>query len=101
MGTVHAQTRIGLGVAALLLLHVALALWAVSGKSVTSDEILHVTGGYFYNKFGDYRIQPENGNLPQRIAALPAWLMDAPPPPLADNIYWRTSDASVIGHQFF
>jgi 4-amino-4-deoxy-L-arabinose transferase-like glycosyltransferase len=89
------------GVAALILLHVALALWAVSGKSVTADEILHVTGGYFYNKFNDYRIQPENGVMPQRVAALPAVLMGAPPPPLADNIYWRTSDASVIGHQLF
>lgn len=89
------------GVAALLALHAGLALWAVSGKSVTADEILHVTGGYFYNRFGDYRIHPENGILPQRWAALPAVLMDAPPPPLAGNIYWQTSDASVVGHQFF
>ena len=87
--------------AAILALHVALALWAVSGKSVTADEILHLTGGYFFNKYGDYRIQPENGNLPQRVAGLPAWLMNAPPPPLQDNLYWRTSSPSVIGHQCF
>lgn len=93
--------KIAVGVAALLVLHVTLALWAVSGKSVTADEILHVTGGYLYNRFGDYRIHPENGNLPQRWAALPAWLMEAPPPKLADNPYWRTSDASPVGHQFF
>lgn len=93
--------KIAVGVTALLVLHVTLALWAVSGKSVTADEILHLTGGYLYNKFGDYRIHPENGNLPQRWAALPAWLMDAPPPKLEDNPYWRTSDASVVGHQFF
>lgn len=93
--------KIAVGVTALLVLHVTLALWAVSGKSVTADEILHLTGGYLYNKFGDYRIHPENGNLPQRCAALPAWLMDAPPPKLEDNPYWRTSDASVVGHQFF
>lgn len=86
---------------ALLVMHIGLALWAVSGESVTADELLHLTGGYFYNKFGDYRIQPENGNLPQRVAALPAWLMNAPPPPLANNVYWRTSDGSVVGHQFF
>lgn len=89
------------GVAALLLLHVALALWAVAGKSVTADEILHVTGGYLYHKYGDYRIQPENGNLPQRLAGLPAFLLDAPPPPMAGNPYWRTSDSPVVGHQFF
>ncbi|MBI2498164.1 MAG: glycosyltransferase family 39 protein [Opitutae bacterium] len=92
---------IAAGVAALLALHAGLALWAASRESVTADEILHVTGGYFYNRFGDYRIQPENGNLTQRWVALPAWLMQAPPPPLADNIYWRTSDQSVIGYQFF
>ncbi|HVZ63900.1 MAG TPA: glycosyltransferase family 39 protein [Lacunisphaera sp.] len=89
------------GVAALLLLHVGLALWAAAKESVTADELLHLTGGYFYNKYGDYRIQPENGNLPQRVAGLPAWLMGAPPPRLEDNIYWRTSDGSVVGHQFF
>lgn len=88
-------------VAALLLLHVALAVWAVSHKSVTADEILHVTGGYFYNRYGDYRIQPENGVLPQRWAGLPANLLGAPSPPLDHNVYWRTSDAQVLGHQFF
>lgn len=89
------------GVAGLLALHAFLALWAASHESVTADEILHVTGGYFYNQFGDYRIQPENGNLAQRWVALPAWLMDAPPPPLTDNIYWRGSEGSVVGYQFF
>jgi 4-amino-4-deoxy-L-arabinose transferase-like glycosyltransferase len=90
-----------LAVAALLALHFALAVWAVSHKSVTADEILHVTGGYLFNRYGDFRIQPENGVLPQRWAALPANLLDAPPPPITDNIYWRTSEAQVIGYQFF
>jgi len=35
-------------------------------KSVTHDEIVHVTAGYSYWRFNDYRLQPENGNLPQR-----------------------------------
>ncbi|HEX7631433.1 MAG TPA: glycosyltransferase family 39 protein, partial [Lacunisphaera sp.] len=89
------------GVIALLALHVGLALWAAAKETVTSDEIFHVTGGYFYNKYGDYRVQPENGNLPQRVAGLPAVLMGAPTPPLADNIYWKTSDGQVISHQLF
>lgn len=101
MRTERPSWTIWTGATTLLLLHVGLALWAVSGKSVTADEILHLTGGYFYNRFDDYRIQPENGNLPQRMAALPAVLLGAPSPPLADNIYWRTSDGSVIGHQLF
>ncbi len=97
----HPRWLVAAGVAALLALHAGLALWAASGESVTADEILHVTGGYFYNRYGDYRIQPENGNLTQRWVALPAWLMSAPPPPLADNLYWRTSAGSVVGYQFF
>src|SRR4051794_20106441 len=67
------------GVAALLILHVGLALWSVSHKSVTADEILHLTGGFFYDRYGDYRTQPENGNLPQRVAGLPAALSGAKP----------------------
>ena len=90
-----------LAVAAVLALHVGLALWAAAGESVTADEILHITGGYFYDRDGDFRLQPENGVLPQRWAALPLWLDGAPSPPLDNNIYWRTSDASVIGHQLF
>ena len=90
-----------LAVAAVLVLHVGLALWSVAGESVTADEILHITGGYFYNRDGDFRLQPENGVLPQRWAALPMWLSGTPSPPLENNIYWRTSDASVIGHQLF
>ena len=46
------------------------SLWE---KSVTHDEIAHVTAGYSYWRFNDYRLQPENGNLPQRVAALPCW----------------------------
>ena len=69
-----------LAVAALLAIHAALALFAVSGKSVTHDEILHVTAGYAYGKLDDYRLHPENGILPQRWAALPA-VFEAPPWP--------------------
>jgi 4-amino-4-deoxy-L-arabinose transferase-like glycosyltransferase len=89
------------GVLALLALHVGLALRAVSGKSVTVDEIFHVTGGYFYDKFGDYRIHPDNGVLPQRLHALPAVLAGAKPPRLENNEYWRTSDIYVMSYQFF
>jgi hypothetical protein len=89
------------GVAALLALHAGLALWAVAGKSTTADEILHVTGGYAYWHFDDYRLHPENGILPQRWAAIPAALTQPPFPKLEDNPYWKTSEVQPIGHQFF
>lgn len=58
-------------VSSLLAIHLVLAFTGVLGRSVTSDETGHLTAGYSYWKFGDYRLQPENGNLPQRWAAMP------------------------------
>lgn len=90
-----------LAVAALLALHAVLAIWGAAGKSVTHDEILHVTGGYSYWRFDDYRLHPENGILPQRWAALPA-LVHAPPfPELEGNPYWKGSESAPLGHAFF
>lgn len=88
-------------VTVLLALHWLLAVASKARESVTADELAHLTGGFTYWQFNDYRIQPENGNLPQRWAALPAWLEGAKFPALPDNAYWRTSDAWVLGHQFF
>ena len=87
-------------VAALLGLHYALAVGSKLHESTTSDELVHLTGGFTFNHFRDYRLHPENGILPQRVAALPATLAGAKFPTL-DQTYWRTSDAWVLGHQFF
>lgn len=93
--------RIRVGVIALLAVHAVIALWSAAGRSVAVDEIFHVTGGYVFDRFGDFRIQPENGVLPQRCHGLPAVLLGAKPPPMAGNEYWRTSDLYVISYQFF
>jgi len=87
-------------VALLLALHFALAVCSKLHESTTSDELVHLTGGYTYWKFNDYRIHPENGNLPQRWVALPAWLAGSKFPGL-DQEYWRKSDSWVMGHEFF
>jgi hypothetical protein len=93
--------RIGLAVAVVLVLHVGIALWAAAKESVTADEILYVTGGYYIDRFGDYRIQPENGVLPQRLHGLAAIWTGATHPPLEHNEYWRTSSNLVNSYQFF
>lgn len=85
----------------LLALHWLLAVGSKFQESVTADELAHLTGGMSYWQLNDYRIQPENGNLPQRWAALPAWLEGARFPELAGQKDWRTSDAWVLGHRFF
>ena len=81
-------------------LHAVLAVTAMADKSMTADEIAHLTAGHAYNTRGDYRLQPENGNLPQRLAALPLTLAGDPLPP-ASLETWRTADVWKYGHAFF
>lgn len=80
--------------------HFALAVYGSANKSATYDEMAHVTGGYAYWKFADYRIQPENGNWSQRIVALPVVLRGAEFPSLNQDA-WTTSDFWAISRQFF
>ncbi|MSU66208.1 MAG: phospholipid carrier-dependent glycosyltransferase [Opitutus sp.] len=84
----------------LALAHAVLALTATVEKSMTSDEIAHLTAGQAYNTFGDFRLQPENGNLPQRWVALPATLGRTPLPPTSTSD-WREADVWNYGHAFF
>ncbi len=84
----------------LALAHAVLALTATVEKSMTSDEIAHLTAGQTYNVLGDFRLQPENGNLPQRWAALPATLT-GPPLPVTSRQIWRDADVWNYGHAFF
>ncbi|MCX6985694.1 MAG: glycosyltransferase family 39 protein [Lentisphaerae bacterium] len=58
-------------VAFLLTMHFFLAFTSLIQESATFDEPVHITGGLCYWKFDDYRINPENGNFPQRLAAIP------------------------------
>ena len=89
------------GAAALILaLHFAMAVGSKLHESTTSDELVHLTGGYTYWKFDDYRLQPENGNLAQRWVALPVWIRGSKFPDL-DQLYWRISDSWAMGHEFF
>jgi hypothetical protein len=87
-------------VAGVLAVYYVLATSAASGKSMTFDEMAHLTAGYTYWAFNDYRLHPENGNLPQRLGALPAVLSGAAFPRL-DQPAWTTSNVYAIGDQFF
>ena len=86
-------------VAALLALYYVMAVTAASQKSMTFDEMAHLTGGYTYWAFNDYRLHPENGNWPQRLGALRAVLGRASFPRL-DQAAWTSSNVYVIGDQF-
>ena len=85
----------------LALLHAVLATTATVGTSITHDEIAHLTAGRAYNTLGDFRLQPENGNLPQRWAALPMNAIGPRLPPLAGDPAWQQADVWVFGNEFF
>jgi len=84
----------------LLVLHFTLAMTSVANKCNTFDEIAHLTAGYSYWTTNDYRLHPENGNLPQRWAALPLLTLSLEFPS-TDLDEWSVSDVWMIGHQFF
>ncbi len=87
-------------VVALLTVFAFLAITSVGEKCTTYDEIAHLTGGYSYWLHNDYRLYPENGNLPQRWATLPLLLGDYRFPSL-NQPDWLRSQVFDLGHEFF
>jgi Dolichyl-phosphate-mannose-protein mannosyltransferase len=87
-------------VVAMLLWYFGSAVSAISQKCTTFDETLHLTAGYSSWKFHDFRMQPENGNLPQRWAAIPL-LFRTTHFPNFDQLVWRKSAVVQVGDQFF
>ena len=87
------------GVALALGLHWYMAASVSPRMGVTADEPVHVTGGYSYWKFNDYRLHPENGTLPMRIATLP-WLGMDLKFPSHENYEWRQSKVNLVGDEF-
>ncbi|MES2692597.1 MAG: hypothetical protein V4773_03920 [Verrucomicrobiota bacterium] len=88
-------------VAALVLALFYLTLLAsLRSKSATFDEPGHITGGYVYWKYNDYRIDPENGNLSKRWMALPLlWRNDAFPAPRTSS--WSGSSSWILSDAWF
>lgn len=87
-------------VGAALLTYWIMAVSVSKRMGVTADEVVHLTGGYTYWTLNDYRLHPENGNLAQRIAALPLLAMDLTFPSL-DEPSWVAAKVNVIGEKFF
>ncbi|MCX7803783.1 MAG: hypothetical protein N3A38_01205, partial [Planctomycetota bacterium] len=82
---------------ALAALHWLLAFSSVREKSTTCDEPIYIAGGLSCWLFNDYRLHPENGNLPQRIAALPLVFDDGIVFPPLNTEQWRTADHYGVG----
>ncbi len=89
-----------LAVLALLVVHAALAVTSMAGKSATFDEMVRLTSGVSYWVTGDYRLDPAEPPLAQMWAALPVLAGDFHFPDL-DQPAWWISDAESVGRQFF
>ncbi len=68
-------------------------------KSLTYDEVAHAAAGYSQWHFGDYRLQPENGLVPERMAGLPMAL-SLSPLPAPEPAAWRDAEQWQVGHQW-
>ena len=79
----------------LLSVHLTVSLLSKREHGIAFDEPIHLVSGLSYSHYGDYRLQPENGNLPQRWAALPALLAGAQVPPLESPGYGSSSSWRV------
>jgi len=89
----------GLLVGILLSAYVVACASSVRQKSITFDELGHLTGGASSWITRDYRLFPQNGQLPQRWAALPLVIHGFRFPPVEQPAWW-SSDLDAIGHQF-
>jgi 4-amino-4-deoxy-L-arabinose transferase-like glycosyltransferase len=87
-------------VVSLLLCHATLAIASSASKSVTYDEPIHLFAGLSYWSYNDYRINPENGNLPQRLFALPVSLFGNYQLPPESHPGWKTSDGWALSNSF-
>ena len=81
-------------------LHVFMAVTAVNTKSPTFDEPQHLTAGYSYWITNDFRLDPENGNLPAMWAAMPLLFDHLNFVPL-NNRGWQRAEEGRTAHQFF
>ena len=69
-------------------------------KSLTFDEAGYATAGYVDWRFHDYRLQPESGQLPQRLVGLPLALGHSKFP-AANTPAWRESRFLELGFDWF
>ncbi|HEV7744794.1 MAG TPA: glycosyltransferase family 39 protein [Pyrinomonadaceae bacterium] len=73
--------------AALLLLMAVNLFAAISRKSITNDEIVHIPAGYYHLVAGDFQLNNEHPPLVKMWAALPLLIVqpDEPPAPKTES----------------
>jgi hypothetical protein len=72
-------------VACLLILLAVQAIRSMQKKSVTVDEIMYITAGYYHLKTGDFQLNMTNPPFMKLLSALPLLALDLKLPPMTDN----------------
>ena len=86
-------------VAFLLAVWWCVAVGSTLRKSGTSDEFFHIIGGASYWQLNDYRLHPENGNLPQRWCTIPLAVAGWPLPSF-EHPGWAVSDMTTLSQAY-
>src|SRR3979490_3270921 len=73
--------------AALLLLMAVNLVAAISRKSITNDEVVHIPAGYYHLVAGDFQLNKEHPPLVKMWATLPLLFVqpDEPPAPKTED----------------
>lgn len=89
---------------ALAAAHWIVAVIASRHNATTFDEVAHIAGGMGMVKYRDYRLNPENGVLPQLLAgsaivASGGRFPDVDSPHTLEGLSWQHSDSWELGYQ--
>ncbi len=95
-GGLRARVWTGLAVAALLILHYALAARSLMLENPTVDEVVHMPAGITYWQKGTFRLYHHNPPLFKLVAALPVVLAQPETEPLYALKSWKSNDPSAI-----
>lgn len=95
------SSRDGVLVGSILLVSMVFSWLGVSQKGPTMDEPIHILSGYTYWTKQDYRMQPENGALPQHVAALPLFLRSDIPEVDETSANWIHSSKWYLSEEWW
>lgn len=85
-------------VAGLLFLFTVMCVYSMTQKSITNDELTHITSGYSYVKAFDFRMNPEHPPLIKILAGIPLLFLGPEFP--TDHVSWVEGNQWVFGAQF-
>lgn len=87
---------------ALLVLFSVQAIGSLREKSITFDELVYITAGYYHLRSGDFHYNVTNPPLMKMAAAAPLLLVNPSLRPLPpESIDWTDADAWVYARDFF